>query len=97
MTNEEFITENLRVHEHIKTTNACGLPKRNKKFCLEVLLISCWKKTFMIDTVVEYTVYHKTSSRGAYIMDMIIFEVFLKSIDLIPQQQVLQRQYLYYK
>ena len=28
-------------------------------------------------------------------MDMILFEVFLKSIDLIPQQQILQRHYLY--
>ena len=30
-------------------------------------------------------------------MDLILFEVFLKSIDLIPQQQILQRHYLYYK
>ena len=30
-------------------------------------------------------------------MDMILFEVFLKSIDLIPQQQVVQRHYLYYR
>ena len=29
-------------------------------------------------------------------MDMILFEVFLKSIDLIPQQKILQRHYLYY-
>ena len=29
-------------------------------------------------------------------MDMILFEVFLKSIDLIPQQQILQHHYLYY-
>ena len=29
-------------------------------------------------------------------MDMILFEVFLKSIDLIPQQQILQRHYVYY-
>ena len=29
-------------------------------------------------------------------MDMILFEVFLKSIDLIPQQ-ILQRHYLYYR
>ena len=28
---------------------------------------------------------------------MILFEVFLKSIDLIPQQQILQRHYLYYR
>ena len=28
-------------------------------------------------------------------MDMILFEVFLKSIDLIPQQQILQRHYSY--
>ena len=28
-------------------------------------------------------------------MDMILFEVFLKSIDLIPQQYILQRHYLY--
>ena len=28
-------------------------------------------------------------------MDMILFEVFLKSIDLIPLQQILQRHYLY--
>ena len=33
---------------------------------------------------------------GAH-MDMILFEVFLKSIDLIPQQQILQRHYLYYR
>ena len=30
-------------------------------------------------------------------MDLILFEVFLKSIDLIPQQQILQRHYLYYR
>ena len=30
-------------------------------------------------------------------MDMILFEVFLKSIDLIPQQQILQWHYLYYR
>ena len=30
-------------------------------------------------------------------MDMILFEVFLKSIDLIPQQQILQQHYLYYR
>ena len=30
-------------------------------------------------------------------MDMILFEVFLKSIDLIPQQHILQRRYLYYR
>ena len=30
-------------------------------------------------------------------MDMILFEVFLKSIDLIPQQQILQRHYLHYR
>ena len=30
-------------------------------------------------------------------MDMILFEVFLKTIDLIPQQQILQRHYLYYR
>ena len=29
-------------------------------------------------------------------MDMILFEVFLKSIDLIPQQ-ILQHHYLYYR
>ena len=27
-------------------------------------------------------------------MDTILFDVFLKSIDLIPQQQILQRHYL---
>ena len=27
-------------------------------------------------------------------MDMILFEVFLKSIDLSPQQQILQRHYI---
>ena len=30
-------------------------------------------------------------------MDMILFEVFWKGIDLIPQQQILQRHYLYYR
>ena len=30
-------------------------------------------------------------------MVMILFEVFLKSIDLIPQQQILQWHYLYYR
>ena len=30
-------------------------------------------------------------------MDMILLEVFLKSIDLIPQQQILQRHYSYYR
>ena len=30
-------------------------------------------------------------------MDMMLFEVSLKSIDLIPQQQILQRHYLYYR
>ena len=35
--------------------------------------------------------YRKASSKGAYYMDIILFEMFLKSIDLIPQQQILQR------
>ena len=39
--------------------------------------------------------YRKASSRGAYGHDP--FEVFLKSIDLIPQQQILQLHYLYYR
>ena len=30
-------------------------------------------------------------------MDMILFEVLLKNIDLIPQQQILQQHYLYYR
>ena len=30
-------------------------------------------------------------------MDMILFEMFLKSIDLISQQQILQRHYSYYR
>ena len=30
-------------------------------------------------------------------MDKILFEVFLKSIDLIPQQQILPRHYLHYR
>ena len=30
-------------------------------------------------------------------MAMILFEVFLKSIDLIPQQQILQQHYLCYR
>ena len=30
-------------------------------------------------------------------MDMLLFEVFLKGIDLIPQLQILQRHYLYYR
>ena len=39
--------------------------------------------------------YRKASSRGAY--GHYLFEVFLKSIDLIPQQQILQHHYLYYR
>ena len=30
-------------------------------------------------------------------IDMILFEVFLKNIHLIQQQQILQRHYLYYR
>ena len=41
------------------------------------------------------TYYRKASSRGAYGHDP--FWSFLKSIDLIPQQQILQRHYLYYR
>ena len=37
----------------------------------------------------EPMVYRKASSRGAY-MDMILFEVFLKNIYLIPQDQIVQ-------
>ena len=37
--------------------------------------------------------YRKTLSRGAY-MDMILFEVFLKNIHLIPQDQIVQWHYL---
>ena len=29
-------------------------------------------------------------------MDVILFEVFLRGIDLIPQRQILQRHYLYF-
>ena len=39
---------------------------------------------------------HTVKPRPEAHMDMILFEVFLKScIDLIPQQQILQRHYLY--
>ena len=30
-------------------------------------------------------------------MDMVLFEVFLKSIDSIPQQNIFQRHYSYYR
>ena len=39
----------------------------------------------------SYTVKPRPEAR----MDMILLEVILKSIDLIPQQQILQRHYLY--
>ena len=38
---------------------------------------------------------HTVKPRPEAHMDMILFEVFLKGIDLIPQQ-ILQRHYLYY-
>ena len=38
------------------------------------------------------TTYRKVSSRGA--MDAIPSEVILKSIDLIPQEQIIQRDYV---
>ena len=40
---------------------------------------------------------HTVKPRPEAHMDMIHFEVFLKSIDLIPQQQILQRHNLYYR
>ena len=52
---------------------------------------NCWtmmSKLYMYSTVKPRPEAH---------MDMILFEVFLKSIDLIPQQQILQRHYLYYR
>ena len=41
--------------------------------------------------------YRKLKPRPETHMDMILSEVFLKSNDLIPQQQILQRYYLYYR
>ena len=49
--------------------------------------------TPVITDHIEYTVKPRPEAH----MDMILFEVFLKSIDLIPQQQILQRHYLYYR
>ena len=40
---------------------------------------------------------HTVKPRPEVHMDMILFEVFLKSIDLIPQQQILQGHYLYHR
>ena len=47
---------------------------------------TCITPPFPLDTVKPRPEAH---------MDMIHFEVFLKSIDVIPQQQILQRHYLY--
>ena len=56
------------------------------------------------NTCIIYTHRSKTCNRIIKItgkprpeahMDMILFEVYLKSNDLIPQQQILQRHYLY--
>ena len=40
---------------------------------------------------------HTLKPRPEAHMDMILVKVVLKSIDLIPQQQILQRHYLYYR
>ena len=40
---------------------------------------------------------HTVKPRPEAHIDMILFEVFLKSIDSIPQQQILQRYDLYYR
>ena len=40
---------------------------------------------------------HTVKPRPEAHMDMILFEVFLKSIDLIPQQQILHLHYLYHR
>ena len=42
-------------------------------------------------------IYGTVKPRPEVHMDMILFEVFMKSINLIPQQQILQRHYLYYR
>ena len=44
-----------------------------------------------------YLSMHTVKPRPEAHMDMILLEVFLKSINLIPQQQILQRHYLYYR
>ena len=49
----------------------------------------------MIFCLIKMSVQTFLEENEAHI-DMILFEVFLKSIDLIPQQQILQRHYLYY-
>ena len=52
-----------------------------------------WIKMSMVKPV-TYTIKPRLEAH----MDMILFEVFLKSIGLIPQQQILvQRYYLYYR
>ena len=51
------------------------------------------KKFLLTFTRSVYTVKPRPEAH----MDMVLFEVFLKSIDLIPQQQILQRHYLYYR
>ena len=40
---------------------------------------------------------HTVKPRPEAHMDMVLSKVFLKSIDLIPQQQILQQHYLYYR
>ena len=53
-----------------------------------LLLVKMWCNTMT---------HHTVKPRPEAHMDVILFEVLLKSIDLIPQQQILQKHYLYYR
>ena len=51
---------------------------------IQVILKQCLDRHFVQDLL------HTVKPRPEAHMDMILFEVFLKNIDLIPQQQILQ-------
>ena len=45
----------------------------------------------------KHHILHTVNPRLEAHMDMTLFEVFLKSIDSIPQQKIFQRHYSYYR
>ena len=65
-------------------------PYKTIKFLREVWILLCCIRCAII-------INNTAKPRPKAHMDMILFEVFLKSIDLIPQQNILQRHYLYYR
>ena len=81
-----------KANESISTL-CCSEPDEEMKDLIRYFSVFHKPYPINLSTILSHTVKPRPEAH----MDMIPFEVFLKSIDLIPQQQILQRHYLYYR